>query len=66
MFIVSRMKRETPLSYSGPEGMIYAVYFQQGDNVDGGQPLIGVCPESQLTLIQDVVSRVQGEWEERD
>ncbi len=66
MFIVSRMKRETPLSYSGPEGMIYAVYFQQGDNVDGGQPLIGVCPESQLSLIQDVVNRVQAEWEERD
>jgi len=66
MFIVSRMKRETPLAYSGPEGIIYAVYFQQGDNVDGSQPLIGVCPETQLTLIQDVVSRVQGEWEERD
>lgn len=66
MFIVSRMKRETPLAYSGPEGIIYAVYFQQGDNVDGGQPLIGVCQESQLPLIQDVVNRVQGEWEERD
>ncbi|SNR63109.1 hypothetical protein SAMN04488503_0480 [Humidesulfovibrio mexicanus] len=66
MFIVSRMKRETPLAYSGPEGIIYAVYFQQGDNVDGGQPLIGVCQESQLPLIQDVVSRVQGEWEEQD
>ena len=66
MFIVSRMKRETPLAYSGPDGIIYAVYFQQGDNVDGGQPLIGVCPESQLSLIQDVVNRVQGEWEERD
>jgi biotin carboxyl carrier protein len=66
MFIVSRMKRETPQAYSGPEGIIYAVYFQQGDNVDGGQPLIGVCQESQLPLIQDVVNRVQGEWEERD
>jgi len=66
MFIVSRMKRETPLAYSGPEGIIYAVYFQQGDNVDGGQPLMGVCQESQLPLIQDVVNRVQGEWEERD
>lgn len=66
MFIVSRMKRETPLAYAGPEGIIYAVYFQQGDNVDGGQPLIGVCQESQLTLIQDVVNRVQGEWEEQD
>lgn len=65
-FIVSRMKRETPLSYSGPEGIIYSVYFNNGDNVDAGQPLIGICPEDQLKHIQDVVNRVQSEWEERD
>jgi len=64
MFIVSRMKRETPLSYSGPEGLIYAVYFHRGDNVDAGEPLLGICPEDQLTMIQDVVARVQSEWEE--
>lgn len=64
MFIVSRMKRETPLAYSGPEGIIYSVYFHRGDNVDAGQPLIGVCPEDQLTMIQDVVTKVQSEWEE--
>ncbi|SKA77217.1 hypothetical protein SAMN02745704_00959 [Paucidesulfovibrio gracilis DSM 16080] len=65
MFIVSRMKRETPLSYSGPEGLIYAVYFHRGDNVDAGEPLLGICPEDQLTMIEDVVARVQGEWEEQ-
>ncbi|MEF2144373.1 MAG: biotin attachment protein [Desulfovibrionaceae bacterium] len=64
MFIVSRMKREMPLTYSGPEGLIYAVYFHRGDNVDAGGPLIGVCPEDQLTMIQEVVARVQSEWEE--
>jgi len=62
--IVSRMKRETPLAYSGPDGLIYSVYFGRGDNVDEGEPLIGVCPEDQLTVIQDVVARVQSEWEE--
>ncbi|WP_031482125.1 hypothetical protein [Maridesulfovibrio frigidus] len=66
LFIVSRMKRETPLNYTGPEGIIYAVYFHNGDNVDGGQALIGVCPEDQLKHIQDVVNRIQSEWEERD
>ncbi len=66
MFIVSRMKRETTLPYSGPEGIIYAVYFHRGDNVDTGQPLIGVCPEDQLNLIQEVVTRVQSEWEEQE
>lgn len=64
LFIVSRMKRETPLAYTGPDGIIYAVYFHRGDAVDPGQPLIGVCPEDQLTMIQEVVARVQSEWEE--
>lgn len=64
--IVSRMKRETPLAYTGPEGIIYSVYFGRGDNVDEGEPLIGVCPEDQLTVIQDVVARIQSEWEEEE
>ncbi|MEF3697168.1 biotin attachment protein [Desulfolutivibrio sp.] len=66
LFIVSRMKREKPLSYDGPEGIIYAIYFQHDDNVEAGQPLIGVCPESQTGLIQDVVNRVHSDWEERN
>lgn len=64
LFIVSRMKRESPLAYRGPEGIIYAVYFGLADNVDAGEPLIGVCPATQLAEIQDVVNRVQAEWEE--
>jgi biotin carboxyl carrier protein len=66
LFIVSRMKREKPLSYDGPEGIIYAVYFQHDDNVEAGQPLIGVCPESQTGTIQDVINRVHSDWEERN
>ncbi|WP_319765208.1 biotin attachment protein [Maridesulfovibrio sp.] len=66
LFIVSRMKRETPLNYSGPEGLIYSVYFHNGDNVDAAQPLIGICPADQLKQIQEVVNRVQSEWEEVD
>lgn len=66
LFIMSRMKREASLAYSGPSGVIYAVYFQHNENVDAGQPLIGVCPPDQLSLIEDVVARVQTEWEERE
>jgi hypothetical protein len=66
LFILSRMKRETTLSYSGPEGIIYAVYFQANENVDIGEPLIGVCPEDRLEVIQEVVSRVQSEWKEAE
>ena len=66
LFIVSRMKREKPLVYEGPEGIIYAVYFQHDQNVDQGAPLVGVCPADQTDLIQDVVNRVRTDWEEKE
>jgi len=66
LLIMSRMKRETSLPYKGPDGKIYAVYFKLGENVDSGQPLIGVCPGEQLPLVQDVVNRVRSEWEEHE
>lgn len=65
LFILSRMKRETMIAYQGKPGLIYTVYFTPDQVVDAGQPLIGVCPEEQLSEIQDVINRVHGEWEER-
>lgn len=65
LFIMSRMKRESAVNYSGPEGVIYAVYFQHNENIDAGDPLVGVCPQEQLPLIEDVVVRVQTEWQEQ-
>ncbi len=64
LFIVSRMKRESLLSYSGTDGLIYAVYFKHNTSVAAGEPLIGVCAEEQLPVIQDVVARVKSEWKE--
>lgn len=66
LFILSRMKRETAVRYTGPAGIIYAVYFETNDSVERNSPLIGVCPEDQLSQIQEVVSRVQSDWEEQD
>ena len=65
LFIVSRMKRETSLRYSGPEGIIYAIYFSHNENVDAGQPLIGVCPPGLVNQVEDVVMRIQTEWKEQ-
>lgn len=65
LFIISRMKRETPLRYSGPDGVIYAVYFNFNQNIDVGQPLIGVCPPSQVQQIEEASMRVQTEWQEK-
>lgn len=65
LFIISRMKRESQLRYSGPDGVIYAVYFGHSQNMDAGQPLIGVCPPDLVEQIEDVAIRVQTEWQEQ-
>ncbi len=64
LFIVSRMKRELPLSYVGPSGIIYEVCFDQNKNVDVGSPLIVVCPPDQEESVEDMISRVQRDWSE--
>lgn len=66
LFIMSRMKRETLLRYSGPEGVIYSLYFAHNQNVGAGQPLIGICPPGMVEQVEEVVLRVQTEWKERD
>lgn len=64
LFIMSRMKREASLRYSGPEGVVYALYFSHNQNVDAGAPLIGVCPPDLVAQVEEVVARVQSEWKE--
>ena len=66
LFIMSRMKREAVLTYDGPEGLIYSLYFSHNENVGAGEPLVGVCPENLMPTVEDVVARVQAEWEEQD
>jgi biotin carboxyl carrier protein len=62
-FTMSLMKRETPVYYSGEEGVIHSVYFKPGVSVSQGQPLIGVCRADKLPLIQKVITRVKAEWD---
>lgn len=66
VLIMSRMKREAALNYKGPEGVIFSVFFEVGQSMDAGAPLLGICPAEQLAQVEDVVIRVQTEWEERD
>ncbi len=60
---MSLMKRDTPVYYTGDPGIIHSVYFKPGDSVDQGVPLIGVCAEEKLSLVQKVITRVKAEWE---
>lgn len=60
---MSLMKRDTPVYYSGEAGLIHSVYFNPGDSVHQGAPLIGICPEEKFPLVQKVITRVKAEWE---
>ncbi len=60
---MSLMKRDTPVYYEGEPGVLHSVYFQPGDSVDNGAPLIGICPEDKVSVIQKIITRVKAEWD---
>ncbi len=62
--IMSLMKRDTLVKYDGVQGVIYKIYFKNGDLVEQDQPLVGICPPDQLPFIQKVVQHIRNEWEE--
>jgi hypothetical protein len=66
VLIISRMKRETVLTYKGPKGIIYTTYFDSSESVDAGSPLLGVCPRDQVENIKDVIVKIQMGWEEKE
>jgi hypothetical protein len=60
---MSLMKRDTPVYYDGDAGILHSVYFSPGDSIDQGVPLLGVCPEEKLAVVQKIITRVKAEWE---
>jgi len=60
---MSLMKRDTPVCYQGAPGIIHSVYFEPGQTIDQGQPLLGICSEDTLPLIQKIIARVKAEWD---
>lgn len=62
IIIMSLMKRDTPVYYTGEEGIIHSVYFKPGVSVNQGEPLIGVCAREKLPLIQKIITHVKAEW----
>ncbi len=59
---MSLMKRDTPIYYTGEEGIIHSVYFTPGVSVNQGKPLIGVCAKEKMPLIQKIIAHVKAEW----
>jgi len=66
IIIMSLMKRDTPVYYSGEKGVIHSVYFKPGISVDQGAPLMGVCPIDKLPLIEKIITRVKADWDKKD
>ena len=60
---MSLMKRDTPVYYTGEPGIIHTIYFKPGLSVELGEPLIGICPQEKLPLIEKIITRVKAEWE---
>lgn len=63
IIIMSLMKRDTPIYYTGEAGVIHSIYFTPGISIDQGRPLIGVCALDKLPLIQKVITRVKADWD---
>jgi len=66
IIIMSLMKRDTPVYYSGVQGVIHSVYFKPGVSVDQGAPLIGACPSGKLPIIKKIINKVKAEWDKKD
>ena len=62
--IMSLMKRDTLIPYNKDSGIIYKVYFHQGEMVEQGSPLLGICPPDKVDYVQKVVERIRTQWEE--
>ncbi|OPL13745.1 MAG: hypothetical protein AVO38_13115 [delta proteobacterium ML8_D] len=63
VLIMSLMKRDTVVSYEGVPGSLYKVYFNPGDMVEQGSPLLGICAPDKLQYVQKVIHRIRTEWE---
>lgn len=63
IFTMSLMKRESPVYYEGEPGIIHSIYFKEGESVDQGEPLVGICSKEMMPDIQKIITRVKAEWE---
>ena len=64
ILIMSLMKRDTLLSYEGPAGVLYKVYFKHGDLMEQGAPLLGICSPDRLPFVEKMIQRIRTEWDD--
>lgn len=62
-FIISLMKRDTILPYTGESGVVQNIFFKSGSIVEEGAPLIGVCQPDQLESIHKLIAQIKNDWQ---
>lgn len=62
ILIMSVMKRDSPVFYSGEQGIIHSLYFTPGITVQRGEPLLGICPPEKLARIDKIITSVKADW----
>ncbi len=62
MAIMSFMKRETPVLHEGEAMVVFRVFFANGQMVEQGDPLFGLCLEVERPYIEKLIARVKEEW----
>lgn len=62
--IMSLMKRDTFIKYDGPKGTVFRLYFNPGDMVEQGEPLVGIASPDDLDIVDKIIQRIQSEWED--
>ena len=61
--IMSLMKRDTFIKYEGPKGTVFRFYFNPGDIVEQGEPLMGIASPEDLDIVAKIVQLIQSEWD---
>ena len=56
------MKRETPLYHQREPMVVFRVFFSRAQMVEQGEPLLGLCLESERPYIEKLIARVKEEW----
>ncbi len=64
IIIMSLMKRDSLLPYDGPTGVLYKVYFKNGDLLEQDAPLFGICSPDRLPFVEKVIHRIKTEWDD--
>ncbi len=64
IIIMSLMKRDSLLPYDGETGVLYKVYFKNGDLLEQDAPLFGICPPDRLPFVEKVIHRIKTEWDD--